>query len=1376
MYGKKKWLIAALAGVIVLGVCLYVFVRPSPRGAAPIGQELLRNGDFASGQDGWETAAWVSTPGYTEYRVLEGEGPEGGNALYIRNTYPNDARFYQQIDVQPSTLYRLRAVVKADAQDGKGANISVEGVYAFSDCVYDTGDEWQEICLYGRTGENQTRLTVFIRLGGYSGESSGEAWFGSASVTAVDSVPEGYSEQRLYSSDAGRKAEDDGTGSAALPMILCAAGYVLIALLLRGWYGKENAEAIAPNGMKNPGRAAALIGLCVLAAVIRLIAAIGVRGYDVDVNDFRIWADRMAAVGPGRFYDSTSFCDYPPGYLLILWAVGGIGKLCGGTTALMVKIPSIVFDVLIMLMLYGEGKRCAGYRRAFSAAALYALSPLAVAAGAAWGQADSVMTAVLLAVVICAFRRDWLKAIPLYTLAVLIKPQALMFGPLGLAALIADGRASFKAGEREKFLRKTMGGIGLLAAVLALVLVPFAGAGNGLEWVIQLYGSTMASYGFVTVNSCNLYFLMNRNWVNVLEVPTWLESLAAGAVLAIPLLAAALVRRKRETVHYLLPLIPLAAMAALRAAGTQWEALNTFAAQGYVLIALAVLLGCGVFLKSGAMKHVPLCGGMMLCLFFTVGTMMHERYLFPAAALFLLAYLYERDRRMLGLAVLCTAACFLNVTCVLDRNIRIGGAAAHLSAPAFGIQSDLGFFEYAASALNVLAAMLSVAVCYDLCILGNLVPEKAAIQKTGSDREALVASVRRARRAMTMDRKDWLIMGCVTMLFAALTFTNLGSLKAPQTGYTFTEQDESAVYDLGESRDFTLLYDSGIHYGDTVFQVEASEDGTNWNAESYAKATAGDCFKWKYVTDAQLGEDGIQYLNAVKTFHGRFVRLTAKDIGLTLFELIARGGDGKSIPMTLYAGAEEAGNLADEPFTLEGEPDWYNSTYFDEIYHARTAYELLHGMNCYEWTHPPLGKVMMSWAVAVFGMTPFGWRFAGALMGVIMLPGMYLLGKLLFRRRIGAVGMISLMALDFMHFTQTRIATIDSFVVCFIIWAYVWMLMWFKTDVWRKPLWKSLVPLLLSGVSMGLSIASKWTGCYAGVGLAILFFWGFFRHLAEARACRTAVKEERHTDMLPEETERGALPGTDSEKQTAVLTAAEQGVRRMMLTALACVGFFVVIPLAIYYASYIPFFAGQGGVTAAKIIQQCQSMLSYHATPRLGMDHFFYSPWYEWPLSIKPMWYASTGYAPEGTSRVIFAFGNPAVWWPGALAMVLLTLVCCWKLSARQRKTILRQGRNDDTPAVILISFLAQYLPWILVPRGTYIYHYFTAVPFMIAADVWLITTLYRHKPRWGWIVLWIRIAAAAALFAAFFPYISGITASTQWLDSMKWFDKWLYY
>ena len=51
--------------------------------------------------------------------------------------------------------------------------------------------------------------------------------------------------------------------------------------------------------------------------------------------------------------------------------------------------------------------------------------------------------------------------------------------------------------------------------------------------------------------------------------------------------------------------------------------------------------------------------------------------------------------------------------------------------------------------------------------------------------------------------------------------------------------------------------------------------------------------------------------------------------------------------------------LIDEPDTLEGEPGWYNSTYFDEIYHARTAYEHLQGTRPYETTHPPLGKLLI---------------------------------------------------------------------------------------------------------------------------------------------------------------------------------------------------------------------------------------------------------------------------------------------------------------------------------------------------------------------------------------------------------------------------------
>ena len=67
--------------------------------------------------------------------------------------------------------------------------------------------------------------------------------------------------------------------------------------------------------------------------------------------------------------------------------------------------------------------------------------------------------------------------------------------------------------------------------------------------------------------------------------------------------------------------------------------------------------------------------------------------------------------------------------------------------------------------------------------------------------------------------------------------------------------------------------------------------------------------------------------------------------------------------------------------------------YFDEIYHARTAYEFLHGLPTYENTHPPLGKILISVGIAIFGMNPFGWRIMGTLFGIAMLPFLYLLWK-----------------------------------------------------------------------------------------------------------------------------------------------------------------------------------------------------------------------------------------------------------------------------------------------------------------------------------------------------------------------------------------------
>src|SRR5216117_3722570 len=47
--------------------------------------------------------------------------------------------------------------------------------------------------------------------------------------------------------------------------------------------------------------------------------------------------------------------------------------------------------------------------------------------------------------------------------------------------------------------------------------------------------------------------------------------------------------------------------------------------------------------------------------------------------------------------------------------------------------------------------------------------------------------------------------------------------------------------------------------------------------------------------------------------------------------------------------------------------DWPRDMYFDEVYHARTAFELLAEREPYEWTHPHLAKEIMALGILALG-------------------------------------------------------------------------------------------------------------------------------------------------------------------------------------------------------------------------------------------------------------------------------------------------------------------------------------------------------------------------------------------------------------------------
>ena len=441
--------------------------------------------------------------------------------------------------------------------------------------------------------------------------------------------------------------------------------------------------------------------------------------------------------------------------------------------------------------------------------------------------------------------------------------------------------------------------------------------------------------------------------------------------------------------------------------------------------------------------------------------------------------------------------------------------------------------------------------------------------------------------------------------------------------------------------------------------------------------------------------------------------------------------------------------LVDEQDTAPVYKTYENSSYFDEIYHARTAYEHILKLEPYENTHPPLGKQIIALGIRIFGMNPFGWRFMGALFGVLMLPVLYHLCKQLFGRTWLCVGGTLLFAFDFMHFTQTRIATIDTYSVFFLLLMYDAMVAFMRMDILQDSMKKLLVPLALSGIFMGLGVASKWTAAYGAVGLAVLYFAKLIS------AYRYESKGRRSTQPV---------------------------LRRCGLLCAWCCLFFVAIPFGIYFAAFLPMttLPHNVGNLVGNFFNYQTTMFNYHS--KLVATHDYASPWYEWPIDKRPIWYfISNPCNPEGQMSNISAMGNPLLWWaciPGLILAAALWL-----------------KEKGLACGVALTGFLSVYLPWVLVPRLTFIYHYFTAVPFLVIALLacveWLHTraklgrkVLWRRELGAGALALEARpvtlaflvfVLACAALFMAFFPVISGAPTTVEYAKGLAWFPTWFF-
>lgn len=189
----------------------------------------------------------------------------------------------------------------------------------------------------------------------------------------------------------------------------------------------------------------ALSGLAILllvGLVIRLTLAYVLlprSGFESDIGTFTAWALNLAEHGPGSFYATTTFADYPPGYLYLLWLIGGLGHLLAplantdpaSATGALIKLPAIFADVLVGLLLYRvvrswRAPRLDAHRLGLIAAALYLFNPVTWYDSAVWGQVDSISGFLMLgSLTLLVLRRD-VASSAAAAAAVLVKPQAVI--------------------------------------------------------------------------------------------------------------------------------------------------------------------------------------------------------------------------------------------------------------------------------------------------------------------------------------------------------------------------------------------------------------------------------------------------------------------------------------------------------------------------------------------------------------------------------------------------------------------------------------------------------------------------------------------------------------------------------------------------------------------------------------------------------------------------------------------------------------------------------------------------------------------------------------------------------------------------------------
>ena len=205
----------------------------------------------------------------------------------------------------------------------------------------------------------------------------------------------------------------------------------------------------------------------------------------------------------------------------------------------------------------------------------------------------------------------------------------------------------------------------------------------------------------------------------------------------------------------------------------------------------------------------------------------------------------------------------------------------------------------------------------------------------------------------------------------------------------------------------------------------------------------------------------------------------------------------------------------------------------------------------------------------------------------------------------------------------------------------------------------------------------------------------------------------------------------------------------------------VIVPLVVYGLTYAPYlglghdWATGGGPGYGWSIDELHAqMFGYHFNLTAG--HPSSSPWWSWPLALKPTWFHISNFDDRQVA-LIYNGGNPVLFWAGIPA-----LVACGVLAWKRRSLAL---------VLIVAAFAFQFVPWIRIERATFAYHYLTAVIFAMIAVAYVVDELLR-RPAWRDLAVGY-LALAAVVGLLIFPLGSALPMPDWYANAARALPPW---